>query len=146
MQCISQHLIERYCLIQQAKTRRKVPREDVDLKQLYQSLSQDSSFLKHDCGILYATPHSTNNNIVSDVIHLTCINPDVRKLAAWCNKNILATICNNTRQTHQVLIRIATGMLNNLHLDTEIANYIHDNIVRNTYDAELDYIDQDLPF
>lgn len=145
MQCISTHLIERHCLIQQAKLRRKVPRESVDLKQLYESLSQDSSFLKHDCTILYALPHP-NNDVVNEVIHLTCVNPGVRKLAQWCNKNLLATISSNTRQTHQVLIRIATGMLNNLHLDTTIANYIHDNIVRNTYDAELDYIDQDLPF
>lgn len=145
MQCISTHLIERHCLIEQAQTRRYVPREGIDVTKIYESLSTDSSFLNHDSAILYTSAHPIDD-IADDVIYLTCTNYKVRELARWCNKNLLARVTVDSRPTLAVRIRIATSMLNNLNLDKTLANYIHDNIVQNTYGAAVDYSVGSLPF
>lgn len=145
MQCISTRLIERHCLIEQAKLRRYVPRENVDIVKIYESLQHDSFFLKWDTSIIHVTSHYSQE-VADEVLYLTCTKRQLRDLARWCNKNLLARVAYDSRPTLAVRIRIATSMLNKLDLPFEIADCIHDNILTNTYGAQVDYSMNALPF
>ena len=82
-------------------------------------------------------------------VELRCMSKDVRKFVHWVNLKIVLKLGRyeyESSKTYNVLLRIATGMLNKLDLPDNIKLIMHDNMTRNIR-KELDSIVMEtLPF
>lgn len=82
-------------------------------------------------------------------VELRCMSKDVRKFVHWVNLKIVLKLGRyeyESSKTYNVLLRIATGMLNKLDLPDNIKLIMHDNMTRNIH-KELDSIVMEtLPF
>lgn len=82
-------------------------------------------------------------------IELRCMSKDVRKFVHWVNLKIVLKLGRyeyESSKTYNVLLRIATGMLNKLDLPDNIKLIMHNNMTRNIH-KELDNIVMEtLPF
>lgn len=82
-------------------------------------------------------------------IELRCMSKNVRKFVHWVNLKIVLKLGRyeyESSKTYNVLLRIATGMLNKLDLPDNIKLIMHDNMTRNIH-KELDNIVMEtLPF
>ncbi len=82
-------------------------------------------------------------------VELRCMSKDVRKFVHWVNLKIVLKLGRyeyESSKTYNVLLRIATGMLNKLDLPDNIKLIMHDNMTRNIH-KELDNIVMEtLPF
>lgn len=82
-------------------------------------------------------------------VELRCMSKDVRKFVRWVNLKIVLKLGRyeyESSKTYNVLLRIATGMLNKLDLHDNIKLIMHDNMTRNIH-KELDNIVMEtLPF
>lgn len=82
-------------------------------------------------------------------VELRCMSKDVRKFVHWVNLKIVLKLGRyeyESSKTYNVLLRIATGMLNKLDLPDNIKLIMHDNMTRNIH-KELDGIVMEtLPF
>jgi hypothetical protein len=82
-------------------------------------------------------------------VELRCMSKDVRKFVHWVNLKIVLKLGRyeyESSETYNVLLRIATGMLNKLDLPDNIKLIMHDNMTRNIH-KELDSIVMEtLPF
>lgn len=74
---------------------------------------------------------------------------DVHKFIHWVNKKIVLRIGQyeyESIKTYDVLLRIATGMLNKLDLPKEEKIEMHDNMVKNVHRELNNVMFQSLPF
>ena len=82
-------------------------------------------------------------------VELRCMSKNVRKFVHWVNLKIVLKLGRyeyESSKTYNVLLRIATGMLNKLDLPDNIKLIMHDNMTRNIH-KELDNIVMEtLPF
>ena len=82
-------------------------------------------------------------------IEIRCMSKDVRKFVHWVNLKIVLKLGRyeyESSKTYNVLLRIATGMLNKLDLPDNIKLIMHNNMTRNIH-KELDNIVMEtLPF
>ena len=82
-------------------------------------------------------------------VELRCMSKDVRKFVHWVNLKIVLKLGRyeyESSKTYNILLRIATGMLNKLDLPDNIKLIMHDNMTRNIH-KELDNIVMEtLPF
>ena len=82
-------------------------------------------------------------------VELICMSKEVRKFVRWVNYNIVLRIGQyeyEPLKTYEVLLRIATGMLNKLNLPRETKLLIHTNMTSNIHN-ELDRVMiESLPF
>lgn len=82
-------------------------------------------------------------------VELRCMSKNVRKFVHWVNLKIVLKLGQyeyESSKTYDVLLRIATGMLNKLDLPDNIKLIMHDNMTRNIH-KELDNIVMEtLPF
>lgn len=82
-------------------------------------------------------------------VELRCMSKNVRKFVHWVNLKIVLKLGRyeyESSKTYDVLLRIATGMLNKLDLPDNIKLIMHDNMTRNIH-KELDNIVMEtLPF
>ena len=82
-------------------------------------------------------------------VELRCMSKDVRKFVHWVNLKIVLKLGRyeyESSKTYNVLLRIATGMLNKLDLPDDIKLIMHNNMTRNIH-KELDSIVMEtLPF
>lgn len=82
-------------------------------------------------------------------VELRCMSKDVRKFVHWVNLKIVLKLGRyeyESSKTYDVLLRIATGMLNKLDLPSNIKLIMHNNMTRNIH-KELDSIVMEtLPF
>lgn len=82
-------------------------------------------------------------------VELRCMSKDVRKFVHWVNLKIVLKLGRyeyESSKTYNVLLRIATGMLNKLDLPDNIKLIMHNNMTRNIH-KELDNIVMEtLPF
>ena len=82
-------------------------------------------------------------------VELRCMSKDVRKFVHWVNLKIVLKLGRyeyESSKTYNVLLRIATGMLNKLDLPSNIKLIMHNNMTRNIH-KELDNIVMEtLPF
>lgn len=82
-------------------------------------------------------------------VELRCMSKDVRKFVHWVNLKIVLKLGRyeyESSKTYNVLLRIATGMLNKLDLPDNIKLIMHNNMTRNIH-KELDSIVMEtLPF
>ena len=82
-------------------------------------------------------------------VELRCMSKDVRKFVHWVNLKIVLKLGLHeyeSNKTYNVLLRIATGMLNKLDLPNNVKLIMHDNMTRSIH-RELDNIIMEtLPF
>ena len=82
-------------------------------------------------------------------VELRCMSKDVRKFVHWVNLKIVLKLGRyeyESSKTYNVLLRIATGMLNKLDLPDNIKLIMHDNMTRNIHKELDNIIMETLPF
>ena len=78
--------------------------------------------------------------------YIATYNKDVQQLIKWIIVNIVLPLPTLTYKSRDVLIRIATGMLNKIDIPDCLKIMYHDNMVRNIIDEHHEIICDDLPF
>ena len=82
-------------------------------------------------------------------VELRCMSKDVRKFVHWVNLKIVLKLGRyeyESSKTYNVLLRIATGMLNKLDLPNNVKLIMHDNMTRNIHKELDNIIMETLPF
>ena len=82
-------------------------------------------------------------------VELRCMSKDVRKFVHWVNLKIVLKLGQHeyeSNKTYNVLLRIATGMLNKLDLPNNVKLIMHDNMTRNIHKELDNIIMETLPF
>lgn len=82
-------------------------------------------------------------------VELFCMSKDVRKFVHWVNLKIVLKLGQHeyeSSKTYNVLLRIATGMLNKLDLPNNVKLIMHDNMTRNIHKELDNIIMETLPF
>lgn len=82
-------------------------------------------------------------------VELRCMSKDVRKFVHWVNLKIVLKLGQHeyeSSKTYNVLLRIATGMLNKLDLPNNVKLIMHDNMTRNIHKELDNIIMETLPF
>lgn len=82
-------------------------------------------------------------------VELRCMSKDVRKFVHWVNLKIVLKLGRHeyeSNKTYNVLLRIATGMLNKLDLPNNVKLIMHDNMTRNIHKELDNIIMETLPF
>lgn len=82
-------------------------------------------------------------------VELRCMSKDVRKFVHWVNLKIVLKLGRHeyeSSKTYNVLLRIATGMLNKLDLPNNVKLIMHDNMTRNIHKELDNIILETLPF
>ena len=83
---------------------------------------------------------------ISEVQKIATYDPEVTSVLNWINTNIVIQLAGITYKTKDVLVRIATGMLNKCNIPKEVQIMFHDNMVENLKVELEDIIQSDLPF
>lgn len=65
--------------------------------------------------------------------------PKFDKLSIWINTNIVVKTDINSQITEDVLIRIATGMINNLDIPDYYKRLVHLNLIKNRKAARVEW-------
>ena len=82
-------------------------------------------------------------------VELRCMSKDVRKFVHWVNLKIVLKLGRyeyESSKTYNVLLRIATGMLNKLDLPSNVKLIMHNNMTRNIHKELDNIIMETLPF
>lgn len=83
---------------------------------------------------------------ISEAQKTAIYNPEVTKVLAWINKEIIINLGVMTEKTLYVKIRIATGMLDKCNILKDFKILFHDNMARNLQIEHTEIIMSDLPF
>lgn len=83
---------------------------------------------------------------ISKAQKIATYNPEVTKVLTWIRVNIIINLPCITYRTLDVLIRIATGMLNKCDIPEELQIMFHDNMVENLHSEHKEILLAELPF
>ena len=83
---------------------------------------------------------------ISEVEKIAIYNPEVTKVLNWIKTKIVINLGSIDYKTLDVLIRIATGMLNKCNIPKTVQIMFHDNMVANLRKEHQEIILSDLPF
>ena len=142
------YLIQRYCWLQQAKTRKpfrkdQCPKLSIIVNELFSNDYEEPHLFMSDIGQDY-------DEIAEKASYEYCINPELRDVFYWITKRIMSTINIDNYLSTNVYIRIGTSMLNKLvennKLEKELNIYYHDNLVANVASLLSVLNTEDLPF
>lgn len=102
---------------------------DNDLSKTYLRLREDGVFDYNNWNWLLPLPETT----------YWLGNPKLRRISQWINKNIIVKTDINSQITEDVLIRIATGMINNLSTPDYYKRLMHENLIINRKAARMEW-------
>lgn len=83
---------------------------------------------------------------ISEAQKIATYNPEVTKVLNWIKTRIIINLGCIDYKTLDVLIRIATGMLNKCNIPQEIQIMFHDNMVENLREEHTRIVLSELPF
>ena len=83
---------------------------------------------------------------ISEEEKIVIYNKDVHKVLIWITNKIVVNLSRLDYKTLDVLIRIATGMLNKCDIPKEVQIMFHDNMVENLTTEHADILLSELPF
>lgn len=83
---------------------------------------------------------------ISEAEKIAIYNPEVTKVLRWVMRNMVINLPDLRYKTLDVLIRIATGMLNKCNIPNEIKILFHDNMVKNLHSVSAQIMLSELPF
>ena len=72
--------------------------------------------------------------------------PELQKVNEWVTNNILVNLSRTSDKTLDVLIRIATGMMNKCNIRKEYLVYLQSNMVENLWEERKRIVLSQLPF
>lgn len=91
-------------------------------------------------------PEPTKPWDISEAEKVVVYNREVAKVLAWVMTRIVINLSKIDYRTLHVLIRIATGMLNNCNIPKELSIMFHDNMVENLTSEYNTCVSSELPF
>lgn len=83
---------------------------------------------------------------ISETQKIAIYNQEVTKVLTWIKTRIIINLGCIDYKTLDVLIRIATGMLNKCNIPKEVQIMFHDNMVENLKKEHESIVLSDLPF
>lgn len=83
---------------------------------------------------------------ISEVQKIATYNKEVTKVLTWLKVNVIVKLVDLDYRTLNVLIRIATGMLNKCNIPKEVQIMFHDNMVESLNSEYSKIVTSDLPF
>ena len=83
---------------------------------------------------------------ISEAEKIAIYDPEVTKVLTWIKAKIIINLASLDYKTLDVLIRIATGMLNKCNIPKEMQIMFHDNMVENLKVEHMNIISSTLPF
>lgn len=83
---------------------------------------------------------------ISEEEKIVIYNKEVHKVLIWVTNKIVVNLSRLDYKTLDVLIRIATGMLNKCDIQKEVQISLHDNLVENLRTEHQQIILSELPF
>ena len=83
---------------------------------------------------------------ISEEEKIVIYNKDVHKVLIWITNKIVVNLSRLDYKTLDVLIRIATGMLNKCDIQKEVQISLHDNLVENLKTEHQKIVLSELPF
>jgi len=83
---------------------------------------------------------------ISEEEKVVIYNKNVNEVLKWITYNIVVNLSIINYKTLDVLIRIATGMLNKCDIPKELQIMLHDNMVENLRTEHSNTLTSDLPF
>lgn len=83
---------------------------------------------------------------ISEAEKIATHDPEVTAVLKWVNTNIVIRLGVIDYKTKDVLIRIATGMLNKCNIPKSMQIMFHDNMVKNLEQEHSDVMCSGLPF
>lgn len=116
----------------------------VYLKSLYSS--GNNYFLLNNTNVFGPYPKPEVPWDISEVEKIVIYQKDVAKVNKWLLNEIFKQSALYNYKTLDVLIRIATGMLNKCNISKELQIMFHDNMVKNLTAEFGDISTSDLPF
>lgn len=115
------------------------------LKRFY-LLSPANSFILDNREVFAPFPEPNVPWDISDVEKIIVYNKDVAKVLKWIQTKIVINLGCIDYKTLDVLIRIATGMLNKCDIPKDIKIMLHENMVKNLRAEHNNIILSTLPF
>lgn len=136
-------LIDDVFLPQQLKSAQIVDQYDY-LKRFYNA--GNTYILLNNVSVFGPFPEPELPWDISKSQKIAIYNPDVAKVLNWIMTRIVINLVNMDYKTLDVLIRIATGMLNKCDIPHEVKIMFHDNMVENLRAEHNRILLSELPF
>lgn len=114
------------------------------LKRMYDS--GNSYILLNNVCVFGPYPRPEKSWDISEAEKVAIYNKEVQKVLTWIKTKIIINLGLLDYKTLDVLIRIATGMLNKCNIQKELQIMFHDNMVENLRSESNKIILDDLPF
>lgn len=83
---------------------------------------------------------------ISEVEKIAIYNTEVAQLLTWIKTKIIINLCHIDHKTLDVLIRIATGMLNKCDIPKDVKIMFHEHMVKNLRAEHNNIMLSTLPF
>lgn len=142
MSVFSEHLHTVCRLILQAKTRKKMAKNPLTLK--------DTIIFLKERNIIYPDVLLRLSEDESSYSYILCTNPRINYVIKWISKNIIDESTKDNFETVRIKLRIANSMLAKLYLQEDITQeqflYFTDNLNRNVLDLQSPLNSEELPF
>lgn len=116
----------------------------VSLKRLYDNGAK--FILMNNTSVFGPFPKPEKAWDISELEKYAIYNPEVTKVLSWIKTRIVINLGCIEYKTLDVLIRIATGMLNKCNIPKEIQMTFHDNMVKNLVEEYNNCVLSTLPF
>jgi hypothetical protein len=111
-----------------------------DLIESYKILRERFSILEYWLLLNIIKPFDINNPEIFKIVLLTSNERnELYHLLYWINKEIGSKIDVLSDKSLDVLLRIFTGMLNDLHINEDIKRTFHNNIIRSIKNARWEW-------
>lgn len=114
------------------------------MRELYKS--GNTYVLSNNVNLFAPFPKSDVPWDISNEEKIAIYNPEISSVLNWIKSRIIANLGIIEYKTLDVLIRIATGMLNKVNIPKETKILFHDNMVHNLKAEYYLILDSDLPF
>lgn len=114
------------------------------LRRMYNSGA--TYILLNNCRVFGPFPHPVLPWDISEEQKIATYHPEVTKVLTWINTKIVINLNVIDYKTLDVLIRIATGMLNKCNIPKETQILFHSNMVKNLKLEHEFIMTSDLPF
>ena len=102
--------------------------------------------LLNNCRVFGPFPKPIEPWDISELQKIATYNPEVTKVLTWINTKIIINLGVMDYKTLDVLVRIATGMLNKCNIPRSVQMFFHDNMVKNLWSEYTNIVTADLPF
>lgn len=102
--------------------------------------------LQNNVNVFAPFPESDVPWDISEVNKIATYNPEVTKVLSWIKTRIIINLVCIDYKTLDVLIRIATGMLNKCDIPKDVKIMFHEHMIKNLREEHKNIMLSTLPF